>query len=58
MYVFKDDLEGVRFECGVFLDFQDNAPSGGQVGSVEKDCMGLKMLLNGIDLLRLRTLID
>jgi len=36
MYVFKDGLEGVRLECGVFLDFQDNAQSGGQVGFVEK----------------------
>jgi hypothetical protein len=36
MYAFKDDLEGVRFDCGVFLDFQDNAQSGGQVGFVEK----------------------
>ena len=55
--MFKDDLKGVRFECRVFLDFQDKAQSGGQVGFVEtEDCMGLEMLLNGTDLLRLRTL--
>ena len=56
-YVFKDNLKGVRFECGVFLDFRDNAQSGGQVRFVEtKSCMGLETLFNGTDLLRLRTL--
>ena len=55
--MFKDYLKGVGFECGVFLNFQDNAQSGGQVGFVEtKDYMGLETLLNGTYLLRLRTL--